>query len=172
MFDFALTQSGDLVFIENKEKHKPLRIDFVIANAGVKKISFKIEDSLPLQKSKNGMSILFDVKETINNKKAMTINGASAKSQAIKIRLRTTLGELAERKNIGSKLELAKHKPLYLEATAATVTEYVKEAIKDILPDAEVRVTPITTTNMGYHQTMHIYIYNKGFLIFKYELKG
>jgi hypothetical protein len=135
-------------------------------------MKFKLEDCPALVGSPNSIKISFDVNQIQNNKKAMIIYDSEAYIQAIRIRLQSTLGEIASRETIGSKLESVKHKLLYEDSTSDKTVTYVQDAIADILPNAEVRVQPSVVRNEhGYCQNLSIYIYNSGYLIFKYDLK-
>jgi hypothetical protein len=173
VFDLALTSNGDLVFEKNTAKPNPLKISFNVSNGEVMSLKFKIEDCPTIVGGDNSIKISFDIKNPLRDKRVMILSDSAAKVQAIKIRLQSALGEIAERGTIGSKLELVKHRQLYEKSTSTDAVTFVKEAIADILPDAEVRVNPsVTIDDSGYEQKLSIYIYDQGFLIFKYDLKG
>lgn len=172
MFDLALTPKGDIIFTQNKNRTKPLTISFGITKTNLLKLSFEVTDCYPIETSQNGIRISFEIDELKNNKKAMLFYNDDALKQAIKIRLLTAIGELPNRTAIGSKLELVKHKPLHDVETKTLLTDYVKQALVSIIPNVDVRVEPNIDKLNGYSQGMNIYIYNNGFLVFKYNLKG
>jgi phage baseplate assembly protein W len=172
-FDFALTEKGDILFKQNTSKSKPIKICFAITNGKAIKIKLRTEDCSPLIGSDNGIKISFNNGQNENNKKAIIFYDNDAKIQAIKIRLQTALGDTAGRQSLGSKLETVKHKQLYDKNVQQQVISMVKEAIQDIMPNADVRVKPVATkSDRGYTQKIVIYIYEYNILIFKYDLKG
>lgn len=173
MFDLALTETGDLVFEKATNVKKPLRISFAVSNAKAFKIGFNIADSSPLVGGPNSMKISFDVGGGRQHARAMLLDDADARIQAIRIRIQTTVGEIAGRTLIGSRLEKIKHNALYTASTASQTIAMVKEAIADIMPDAVVKVKPdVTMTTKGYTQRMAIFIYEEDILIFKYGVSG
>jgi phage gp46-like protein len=100
------------------------------------------------------------------------LNEHDSKIQAIKIRLQTTLGDIAGNTDIGSKLELVKHKESTDESVLSSIKTYVTEAIADIISDPEIIIKPVVSISNGYEQKVIIYIYENEMLIYKYDLKG
>lgn len=173
MFDFALTDSGDLVFEKSEAIRKPLRIAFTVSDSKAFKIGIRTEDCEPTTGGVNSMKITFDLYSGRRNARALLLDDADARIQGIKIRVQTVLGDIAGRTAIGSRLEKLKHKPLYDKSVATQSVAMVKEAISDLMPDAVVRVEPeVVRNSRGYTQRMSIYIYEDDILIFKYGISG
>lgn len=173
MFDFALTETGDLVFEKSESQTKPLRISFSVSDTVAFKIGLRTEDCEPLVGSANSMKISFDVNGDRRYVRALLLDDADARIQGIKIRIQTVVGDIAGRTAIGSRLEKIKHKPLYDKSVAAQAVEIVKEAIYDLMPDAIVKVQPEVVKGVkGYTQRMSIFIYEDDILIFKYGISG
>lgn len=173
MFDLALTEKGDIVFQQNINRQKPFKICFVVSKGKAFKINFRTEDCSSLVASSNAIKISFDIGKKENNKKAIIFYDQNARIQSIKIRIQTALGDVAGRQSLGSSLETVKHKQLHDKKVQQQVITIIKEAIQDILPNADVRVKPVATkSDRGYVQKLVIYIYEYNILIFKYNLKG
>lgn len=169
MFDLALTESGDLVFSNVENRRKPFKINFNVTDGKALRLSFLVEGSPPIVPSENAIKLSFDIGQKLSNKKAVLLSEDDSKIQAIKIRIQTTLGDMAGRKSLGSRLETVRHKPLAEADTIRRTTALVKECISDIMPEAEILVKPeVVRTTKGYTQRMAIYIYNNNILIFKY----
>lgn len=170
MFDFALSQSGDLIFIEKQNTRPLFKLSFTTAKT--LKLIFDVSDFDPISNNSNGIKISLNVKDLDNNKRAMILYDTNAKTQLLRIKLNTALGELPQRLDIGSKLDLVRHKPLYDPKTLSLAQSYIKEAIVDLFPNAEVRVTASVDKTNGYAQQLNIYIFDNDLLIFRYSLKG
>ena len=90
--------------------------------------------------------------------------------QQIYMRLKTSLGELPLRNEIGSTIEKIKHKNLNDEKTKNDTEEIVKNAIKDILYDYSIKAIPkIINNGTDYKQIMKVMIYESNDLLFVYE---
>jgi phage gp46-like protein len=170
MFDLALTEKGDVLFQNDTKQKMPLVISLCPREA--LKITLSAEGFLPLEQSNNALKISFDCKTDVEYKKAIMLNEHDSKIQAIKIRLQTTLGDIAGNTDIGSKLELVKHKESTDESVLSSIKTYVTEAIADIISDPEIIIKPVVSISNGYEQKVIIYIYENEMLIYKYDLKG
>ena len=76
--------------------------------------------------------INFKLTKLENDKRAMLVKDNAFLIQQIYMRLKTSLGELPLRNEIGSTIEKIKHKNLNDEKTKNDTEEIVKNAIKDI----------------------------------------
>jgi phage baseplate assembly protein W len=170
MMDLALSATGDIMFMKKPYMTNRLKVSFVATKAKAMKVSFAVIDTMPEQRSANGIKISFDVVRLQNDKEAILLYDENAKAQGIKIRLLTALGEINGKPNTGSKLELVKHKQLFDPKTKADIISIVKNALSDIMPNIDVRVAPVVDRSNGYDQKMVVYIYEDGLLAFKYEV--
>lgn len=172
MFDLALTEKGDLIFQQNINRAKPLKIQFSLTSTKTLRISFQTRDFNPITNN-TGIKISFNIGSNQYKNKAITLNNIEAKIQAIKIRLQTSLGDISGRPNIGSALEFIKHKSLTDISTHSQTVSIVKTAIEDIVKDPKVIVKPVVSKRNGkYSQKLVIYIYENDILIYKYGLRG
>ena len=80
--------------------------------------------------------------------------------QQIQIRLNSALGTIKNNENIGSKLELYKHNLLNPEKDYdySLIQQCVYNAIKDILPQAEITVTKSSTIYTDYSNSLIVII--------------
>ena len=80
--------------------------------------------------------------------------------QQIQIRLNSALGTIKNNENIGSKLELHKHTLLNpkKDYDYSAVQQCVRDAIKDILPQAEITVSKSSTIYTDYSNSLIVTI--------------
>lgn len=171
MFDLALSKNGDILFEQNVDKTMPLKISFFISKANPLRVSFYTDECFPANKPVGALAISFEIEDTPGDKKGVVLSEEQAMAQLIEFRLNSAKGQILDRESIGSQLEYVKHKPLHDSVIQTLAMTYVKEAIADIMPNAEVNVEAAITYDGGYSQGLNIYIYNEGLLIFKYQLK-
>lgn len=170
MIDLAINRKGDLIFTTVEKKVSPLTISFLQCEQSGMKISFKIIDNPRLKREESSLKISFNVEDKKDSLSALTIKENKAKVQNLEIRLRTELGELANRPQIGSLLKKYKHENLHSEKVLADIQAAVVEAITHLIPYPEVRVKPIIYKTERYKQTVQINIFENGYLIFKYDI--
>ena len=169
-FDLQLTEKGDILFYENDYSKQPFKLSF-LPNKGIK-VSFGIQNSIPRSATDSCFKLSFEVKDLKYNKEVIGIDGNNNIVQAIQIRLKTPLGDIIDNTNLGSKLELAKHKNISDPKVLSLIQSYVTSAISDIItnPQVLVEATVVNTTN--YNQGVNIYIYNNGSLLYSTQIKG
>ena len=102
--------------------------------------------------------------------KASLVNDTEQKLQQIRIALTTERGELPNRRDIGSRLSLAKHQNIHDPENLQNIEQYVLEAISGILTSPVVRAKPEKGTGNFYCQNVGIYIYESDILIFKFYI--
>ena len=78
--------------------------------------------------------------------------------QAIKIRLSTALGSLEGNRDIGSKLELVMHEFIDVQATHINLEKLIKEAIYDLIPNAQIYVQKPKTKYTDYSTSLTVVI--------------
>lgn len=171
--DLMLTSSGDIMFLSKIRKNNKIQLQFVFTQKHAIKINFSLDYFKPIQKQSNQILLSFDIGESIHEaQQAKMINKIRGVSQACYIRLKTALGELPYRETIGSNLEKTKHDFLFDPIVKNKVLEYTQMALQDILPNAEIKLTPSAKhTPNGYQQVMKISIYDEEVLILEYQLE-
>lgn len=182
MFDFAITNTGDLIFAQSQNNNKELKLSFNINRLKGLRLSFNVDEcypgfieyknetSFPID-SKNGLILSFDIKMPSNNKKAILVQGNEALYQYIKVIMRTAVNELTMNKPFGSKLELFKHGDLNDKSLLNIISNSIKTTLSNIISDVRVDAKPLIDKNKGYEQCLNIYIYNSNNeLIFRQSL--
>lgn len=165
-----LTETGDLLFTTNKRQSNKINLTFAISENLIN-LNFFLKGCSEIIPT-SGIVLGFELNDIkTNTKKAKMIENLPAYRQACLIRIKTSLGQLPERINIGSKIETKMHDFLFKEETKTQVMSMAKEAIKDILPNATVTVTAIAKhTINGYKQCFNIKIYDEDLMILNYDL--
>lgn len=172
MMDFLITPSGDLAFSEVTKETQRLEISFYNSKTKAVRINFDIDTYSYDMPKKDTLVINFDIRKIKNNKRAMMVSDDAYLMQQILMRLKTNLGELPERLEIGSKIETVMHKNLQEKSTQKQVEQIVSNAIKDLLYNYSVKAVPIIQKDNDYRQIMNVMIYENNELIFTYEMEG
>lgn len=172
MTDFLITPSGDLVFSEANNDEKRLTIKFYKSNTKVLKIGFDTEEYATLKANENALTIKFDILEVKNNKRANLIQDEAYIMQQILIRLRTSLGELPLRQEIGSMLETVMHKDLDDKSVHNKIKNIISDSISDLLYDYSIEIVSEVEKSDRYHQRIKAYIYKEDSLFMSYGLEG
>lgn len=171
MTDLMLTKSGDLMFVSEVRAQNFVKLSFCISDTNVCKISFFIEDSNPIKASPTQVKIKFELDDQKKTYTSKVVNKKDFSKQLCLFRIKTQLGELKARKEIGSKIQEVKHKFLYSDETKARVQAIVKEAIKDVYPNAKITAEPVAKHfSTGYKQIMLIKVYDEDIIILEYEM--
>lgn len=169
MVDLLLTATGDVAFIETKEEKSRLKLTFFKTSGKAVKINFYTENIEEPKASNNGLTIKFNIENIKNNKRILTVKNDAYRVQQIKMRIKTSLGELPERTNIGSTLETVIHKRLYDSDVISKTKSIITEALTDIIEDLYIEAEPIIKKVDSYEQLMRIYIYSGNNLLLTYE---
>lgn len=171
MKDFMLTQTGDLMFVTEKRTSSRVKIKFLFSESPVVKLQFYIDGCHSIQPSENQIKLSFDITDQKTTHSVKLAEKKECARQAAIIRFRTSRGELAERTQIGSRLEMIKHNYLFSEQTNSSAVAIAKEALYDIMPYATVTAVPVAKhTPNGYRQVMLLKIYDEDTIILEYEL--
>ncbi|PTY92874.1 hypothetical protein [Heyndrickxia sporothermodurans] len=169
MIDFAISPQGDLIF-EEFEEPKSFKIDFRITESKGLNIKFHVLDP-NVKQEQSGFKVSFATKQKTGlTHKASLVSETDQKLQQIRIALTTERGELPTRQSIGSRLSLARHQDINDSANLRLIEQYVLEAISGILTSPEVMAKPEKGVGNFYCQTVGIFIYEKGILIFKFYI--
>lgn len=161
MKDLFLTPRGDLAIKDINNSQKRLEVNFITSKSNALGINFYIEDTSSLKAYKNSLSLSFSIDKPEYNKELEMISGDAYMEQAIKIRLLTSLGSLRGNTDIGSKLELVVHEFVDSSTTITSLEKIVKEAIYDLIPNAEVRISKPNSRYLDYSTTLKILIVDK-----------
>lgn len=157
MYDLLLTDKGDIVFDEIENTKKLLEIDFVVSTSKVLNLDFYTEN-LEDKKYEKGLMIEFYIAKRLHNKKDKGVTDNAYKEQQIRIRLNTVLGTLEGNENIGSRLQLLKHKLVDDSRVEADLRKYITEAISDIVADPIIEIKQSETAYLNYTNNLEVTI--------------
>lgn len=149
MYDLMLTPNGDLAFEESEQLKDSLQINFVTSKSKAMTINFFIDNFMDKEQG-NGLLVNFRVHKPLNNKTCRDAIGQDFYEQGIRLRLETTIGTIKGNEDIGSKLELYKHDYVDNNYLETNIIKCVKEAITDILPNAEITIQKTKTPYLNY----------------------
>lgn len=167
--DFAITPEGDLVFEKAKEPSR-FKLDFRLVRNNGLQVKFHAKNQ-PTIKPQAQFKLNFLYKrDSTTYYKTSVVEGIEEKLQQIRVALTTERGELSKREKIGSRLSTVRHQNIHNNENLRLAEEYTREALADILPDAEIIVKPELGEGNFYCQNISIYIYEKGVLIFKFHI--
>lgn len=177
MIDFKLNELGDIE-LEEQKKIKPFKMSFTTSPDHKKfRIKFKTR-TFQKPKSKKGLKINFytDLNNTDKNtKKVSIVRDGEELSQSIAIRLKTELNELQNFfADFGSELSRMRHQDLLLKSNHNRITEYVENAVSDILGKQEFNISidrPTDAEGNFKLETLKIAISdNNGKIIYTYTI--
>lgn len=167
--DFQLTPNGDISFCESNIKNES-KIFFYKTKTKVLRINFNINRLVKVQRNVNSLLISFNYEPIKNNKKINIVTDEAYLMQQILIRIKTSLGELPSRGNIGSEIETIIHKDLNDSKTIEKLKQIVSESIKDILDDYKITAKAKISYEDGYSQNVIIKIIKENETFFTYKI--
>ena len=91
---------------------------------------------------------------------ARTVSGTSYINQAIKLRLNTELGTVRNNESLGSELYKLMHSNIPNNKLQIKLQSIVKQALKDIVPDAVIEIHFLNANYLNYHDGIRIVIIN------------
>lgn len=167
--DFQISASGDLV-MEERARSKQLEIAFRVSKSPGIEVSFHVlNEKTPIENK--GLKFTFDVtKDSDLSQNVKVIREIEEKIQLIQIALMTELGELVNKKGLGSLLRLYKHTDIHSEVNLNQIKASVLNAIQKILDEPSVKVVPQNGVGNLYFHNVSIYIYENKTQIFKFYL--
>jgi phage baseplate assembly protein W len=93
-----------------------------------------------------------------HNKNSRYVEGDKFIQQAIKLRLSTEQGTITNDDNFGSRLYSIMHSNLDDSKLLDAIVDIAKEALSDILPNANITASKIDTNYYDYHDTVKLTI--------------
>jgi hypothetical protein len=170
--DFAINDSGDLLFSKRDDKYKSLNIKFNISKTKVQKISFlTTTDGEVHHKSDNYLQLSFTIEDVDNKTTSIVYKDDTSLAQLISLQLKDTLGELSYRTDDGSKLSLYKHQNINKD-TLRALESYLQTFLADYLYNPIVKATPVISYTNGYKQAVELFIYNDSNLLLQYKIES
>lgn len=169
-YDFMLDNNGDILFLQNDAENNKFKINFYKTNFKVLNIKFDI-DNCYTEEENHMFLVKFNLENKKNNKKILEVTDRNYVIQKILINLKTSLGQLPKRTEIGSTLELFYHKNIYDETVHKELEKVIAQAIGNLIDNYSIDIKPYVNTTNGYTPMINIYVYSNNELYFKYEME-
>lgn len=170
--DFAINDTGDLIFTERNDKYKSLNIKFNLSQTKAQRISFLTSESDSIvHSSDNYLKISFKIEDVENKMTSISYKDTDALVQLIAVQLKGTLGELPYRTDDGSELSTYKHQNIN-DTTLNNLKDYLESFLATYIYNPSVTVTPYIDYSNGYVQTVKIYIYSNSNFILDYVVES
>lgn len=178
MYDFLLNNHGDILFYKTDKQENSFQLDFFIAPSDSLSFDFYIDnynDFEYISPSNStaiiepGMIFSFNTQEVKNDKDiCITENEEDLIFQKIKIRLSSAINTIEGNKDIGSNLELYKHRLITKDDTFTDIYTCIQEAISDILPNAKIDIKLIESIYIDYSCSIKVTIQYKDYNFYYY----
>ena len=169
--DLLLSESGDLVFEKIDLEKRRVRIDFYVSKASVIKIGFEITNCKIQKVQKNGLTVQFSFKNINSDKKSMLASGDALLKQKILIAIKTSIGELKHRLDVGSIVETLFHENITNEKVISKLKETITEIVKRYDATLNVEIYPYINRDSEYKQALIADVKRTNTSILKYEVE-
>lgn len=156
-YDFLLNSKGDISFeAMSQDEIEQFVLEFHCATSDSLLFNFFTEINGEKKREPEMLQFNFSTYEILYDKKNKLVTGDEYIKQAIKIQLETEIGTLRENSDIGSDLYRYRHMLMDKEVVIARIKECVTAAIKDIVPNCEVKVYLLETAYYDFHNAIKI----------------
>ena len=161
-YDLFLTNNGDISFYtsDRRTTNEIFEYNFHVAPTNSLLFNFSVENLNSNRIYPNQLLFNFYTYIPKYNKVVRTINEDNYIQQAIKIRLDTELGSIRGYEDMGANLHTILHSNMKNSRLTKNISEMVKAAISDILPNCSVNVSILNTQYLNYHNSIKIVIIN------------
>ena len=146
-YDFLLNERGDISFET-----------IIRATSESLLFNFYAEINDTLERQPEWLQFNFNTYEALYDKNSKIISGDEYIKQAIRIRLETEKGTLRENLDLGSNIHSYRHMFINPENVISKIEACVYEAIKDIVPNSEIKVLLEKTTYYDFFNSIKISI--------------
>lgn len=170
MIDFMLDNNGDLSFKTLELSDTGLQLDFFVSDNSTLFFDFYIENNKNFSYIKNlmpGLVLHFTVDEIKYNKEIIcNLTEEDYLFQQLKIRINSSLNTIVGNEDIGSDIEFYRHKNI--NDNIDLILKSVKDAINDIMPDADISIERINEGYFDYTNKLQITISNEEYSFYYY----
>lgn len=162
MMDLFLTKNGDLSFspINKRINTNVFEFNFHVARTDSLLYNFSVINIGSGDRHSNQFDYNFYIYKPEYDKVARTVSGTSYINQAIKLRLNTELGTVRNNESLGSELYKLMHSNIPNNKLQIKLQSIVKQALKDIVPDAVIEIHFLNANYLNYHDGIRIVIIN------------
>lgn len=158
--DFAITPNGDLIFTSNVVNKERTNIEFYLTQTKALRIDFNTSHIENDDFVDNRLTINFNTVTRHNDKRTKIISDNEYLEQQVLISLKTPLGEMPNRKNIGSELESSMHKDMYDTKVLNQIETKVFKAINGKIENCIIKAFPGIEKDHTYKQVVNVKIYS------------
>lgn len=169
-YDFMIDNNGDISFLENNNNNSRLRINFYKSNYKSIAIKFDVDNDY-VQEDNHMFTLKFNLSNKKYNKNLLEVTNRNYIIQRIIINLKTSLGQLPNRTDVGSRLETIYHKNIYDITVHKELEKIVSAAIGDLIDNYSIDIKPYINKDNGYTPMIKIYVYSSNELYFYYEME-
>ena len=168
-----LNNQGDFV-LSNMLQYERLRIDWVDSDYPPLRIDFEQgEEQIPYEIKNKQLCINFITaqQDRTLNAKGATVTDIEEIKQRLIIALRTELGELRLKPDLGSIIVTQRHEDIMSAEVRGAIYRIVMDEIGDTLENPQVVVTPKKKIGTPFYcQNMNVYVYDDEKLLFDLQL--
>ena len=155
--DFLLDGKGDLMFeTMDPEELEQFVFNFHYATSDSLLFNFFTDINGTKEREPEMFQFNFSTHKVLYDKKNRLISGNEYLQQAIKIQLETEIGTLRENADAGSDIYKYRHMFMQPNDVVYIIEEHVYDAIKDIVPDCEVKVYLQKTAYYDFYNAIKI----------------
>lgn len=151
MKDLQLSDTGDIIFYQDNLNKEKLNLSFYVSDNKTIKLSFRIIDNNQDKTYPNNtLKISFDVNNNIKQFNTIVLDDYGSLLQLLRNRIVTSLNDIKDREEYGSKLELTRHIKVNDEKNKQLVIQYIKDSISDIAPNAAITILDYADNNIYF----------------------
>ncbi len=162
MIDIALNDNGDIMFEEDYEQEEFLVLNFILSKSSSLQLNFYVDNTNDDEIDGEILQLNVLINIPKYNKKAILFSDEEYNEQAIKLRINTSIKDVLENGDMGSKIESYKHKMLSEKNLFERIEGEIKRCLNDIIPNADVKVEKHKTYYREFYNALKITVINKG----------
>jgi hypothetical protein len=156
-FDFLLNSHGDISFeVVPKEELEQFIFNFHYATSDSLLFNFFTEINGTKEREPDMLQYNFNTYTVLNDKKNKLISGDDFIKQAIKVQLETEVNTLKENASVGSNIYKYRHMFMNPNEVITYIEECAYDAIKDLVPECEVKVYLQKTDYYDFYNAIKI----------------
>lgn len=131
MIDLTLTTNGDIILLENPiDNMNRLKCTFTSGKSTYLKCSFSVFDIVSTTLNSEYLKIKIDVLNKKKANRALTSTDEECIKQMITTELKTYLGDILNKKDYGTTLQIYTHKNIYDDKVIANIKKEVDRVAK------------------------------------------
>lgn len=170
MQDLYINEYGDIEFEDFDTNKNTLKISFFKSKNKALKVSFDNLSFSDYRRSANCINVSFYTSNKNGIQKPKEVSDRDYLIQQINMSLKTTIGELPLRKDIGSTLEVMNHIDISDNKNILDIKKVLYNSIKRLLPNCEIDINVLSSNNNNYYPVLEARI-KEDTNVFSYELE-